>query len=740
MMKNLLNKVPVQTHIAVLATALFTSLFIELFVEKYHAFYGMAATGFLSAHYSLEFLCRLACLFIVATAICYLVSLNAQKIGDFLFKWRLALGAVVVLLAVLFEASGSSLAIVGTHFGYPVDSSSTLGIPRSIRSDEFSVFTSFALSQEHNNYQPVSEIIRAASTDVTMVYAQSSFSLATLFRPFLWGYLLLGSAKGLAFFWAARFVVLFLVSFEFGRIYTKDNRLLALLHAILIACAPLVQWWFAVNGLVEMLVFGQLACVFLAKYLVQSSAKVRVFLLLGIAYSAVAYLFTLYPAWQIPLFYVFLACAVWIVLERRKEHCLRRSIDIPAIFAALALVVLMAYLIISSSWETIQATMNTAYPGRRLETGGGASVHLLGWMTSLFLPFAAPSLLNECEVSSMIGLFPLGVLLGAASLFIKRDKLSIVLLVATVFLSVFCFIGFPEFLAKATLLSQVTSGRGLLGIYLLNSLLLVRALALFIESKALSQKGAGEALLEHEANLGRAKVTSLLRQKKSLLLIAVPLALFGFLLGIEVYLGLFGFENKMLLMAGIIFTAIALMLLLFDYKKGEFCGFAGFIGAVCVALSLMVNPVQLGINTLTQLPPLELVSAVVEENPEAVWVHEGDGFIPANALLSVGARTLNCTNAYPALERWSKLDPTGEYRDIYNRYAHIDICFTNAATSFELLFADNFRLNLSYSDVELLGFEYVLTNNNLAMSNNDLVSFELIEAVDGWNVYKVIAT
>lgn len=45
----------------------------------------------------------------------------------------------------------------------------------------------------------------------TMVYGQPSYAVATLFRPFLWGYLLLGAERGLAFFWDARMLCMMLV-------------------------------------------------------------------------------------------------------------------------------------------------------------------------------------------------------------------------------------------------------------------------------------------------------------------------------------------------------------------------------------------------------------------------------------------------------------------------------------------------------------------------------------------------
>lgn len=45
------------------------------------------------------------------------------------------------------------------------------------------------------------------------------------------------------------------------------NKRLAVIYGLLVTWSPIVQWWFAVNGLVEMLILGQLAIVIVERYL-----------------------------------------------------------------------------------------------------------------------------------------------------------------------------------------------------------------------------------------------------------------------------------------------------------------------------------------------------------------------------------------------------------------------------------------------------------------------------------------
>ena len=45
-----------------------------------------------------------------------------------------------------------------------------------------------------------------------------------VFRPFHWGYLLLGSSAGLAFYWSARLIVLFLSTYQFFLCVGSDKK------------------------------------------------------------------------------------------------------------------------------------------------------------------------------------------------------------------------------------------------------------------------------------------------------------------------------------------------------------------------------------------------------------------------------------------------------------------------------------------------------------------------------------
>lgn len=60
-----------------------------------------------------------------------------------------------------------------------------------------------------------------------------------------------------------------MVTFELSMLLTNRKRVLSLASALLVAFSSQVQWWFAVNSLVEMLVFGQLAVLIVHYFMVR---------------------------------------------------------------------------------------------------------------------------------------------------------------------------------------------------------------------------------------------------------------------------------------------------------------------------------------------------------------------------------------------------------------------------------------------------------------------------------------
>ena len=317
--------------------------------------------------------------------------------------------------------------------------------------------------------------------DVFLEYGQPVKSLAVLFRPFHWGYLFLPPSMGLAFYWCGRYIMLFMVSFEMGMLLVKQRKRLALIYAFFIVWSPLVQWWFAINGLVEMLIYVQLSIILLRLYLSTVIFWKRVMCVVGVAICAGGFVLALYPAWMIPLGYILLGLIIWSFWEWNKKNKITRLDAVALFIVGICFLGLMAY-IFSRSWETIVTIMNTSYPGERFETGGGYGEHLFNYVSNIWyaLKGEGAGAANVCEAAQFIDFFPLCYILPSVVLLRDKikDKLMIILLIVSLFLEIYAAIGYPALVAKYTFLSMCTPYR----VYQItgfgNVILLVRSLAL----------------------------------------------------------------------------------------------------------------------------------------------------------------------------------------------------------------------------------------------------------------------
>ncbi len=268
-----------------------------------------------------------------------------------IFRYRWLIGLVLLILAVAFEINGSSLGMWNVYIPNTEDPRADfiIGRNRAIRSDEWCVFTPMAISQYYNDFGITSDVLRGTETDVYMVYGQPVRDWSVIFRPFQIGYLFLSPARGLSFYWVGRFIALFLVSFEFGLLLTKRKKLLALAWSFAVTLSPVVQWWYSTNAFPDMLMYGQGIVLFMSGYIQTTPCKKRILHALGLVWLCGAYLLVIYPAWQIPFFYIFLVLGLWVILANRKDLSLSWKRDLPILFGAVLLLVLAMAVIISRS-------------------------------------------------------------------------------------------------------------------------------------------------------------------------------------------------------------------------------------------------------------------------------------------------------------------------------------------------------------------------------------------------------
>lgn len=609
---------------------------------------------------------------------------------ELIYKYRFVLSFLLLIMLVSFKISGSSMGCWKLFLG-DGESGIRLGEPRVWRSDEWGTLTPLCFRQQYNTlgaYNRYSQTLGSILTDNMLVYGQPSWDILTLFRPFYWGYLFFGSERGLSWFWCSRLIVLFLSWFELGMLITDGQKKLSVMLSVCVSFAPFLQWWFAINGLVEMLIYG--ACFVLgSNYLVSHAFNPRkIAVAVGMAVCAVGYVLTFYPTWMVPVAWGFVPLFLWVVIWKFDRKVLRRVDVVPwlliFVITAAGLTVLAV-----TSWDVIKAELNSVYPGNAPSASGGTG---LWWMMKYPISLVSRFSMNELivENSSIICFAPAGFILALWVIIKekKKDPLLILLLVMNLFLAWYYCVGIPKWLAKMLLLSFVNSNRG-------PQVLGFLRLTLFVRAVALKEKAPKRWLAALAAVISS----------------AVPMRL---ALGFTKYEpgGLryeyFDTAEKIVVVWAIL---AVVFYLLYRARKSKYTMAVLGVCTVVLASSIWINPVAKGVPEITKSETMQQIRDLVKEDPQAIWLVVDMAYPATNIPAMAGADCLNTTQTYPQKTRWEMLDPEGEYEDIYNRYCHIRASL-GSKTMLELVSTDYVEVTLSPEDLKKLNIRYIVSTND----------------------------
>lgn len=609
---------------------------------------------------------------------------------ELIYEYRFVLSFLLLIMLVSFKISGSSMGCWKLFLG-DGESGIRLGEPRVWRSDEWGTLTPLCFRQQYNAlgaYNRYSQTLGSILTDNMLVYGQPSWDILTLFRPFYWGYLFFGSERGLSWFWCSRLIVLFLSWFELGMFITDGQKKLSVMLSICVSFAPFLQWWFAINGLVEMLIYG--ACFVLgSNYLVSRAFNPRkIAVAVGMAVCAVGYVLTFYPTWMVPVAWGFVPLFLWVVIWKFDRKVLRRVDVVPwlliFVITAAGLTVLAV-----TSWDVIKAELNSVYPGNAPSSSGGTG---LWWMMKYPISLVSRFSMNELivENSSIICFAPAGFILALWVIIKekKKDPLLILLLGINLFLAWYYCVGIPKWLAKMLLLSFVNSNRG-------PQVLGFLRLTLFVRAVALKEKAPKRWLAALAAVISS----------------AVPMRL---ALGFTKYEpgGLryeyFDTAEKILVVWAIL---AVVFYLLYRARKSKYTMAVLGVCTVVLASSIWINPVAKGVPEITKSETMQQIRDLVKEDPQAIWLVVDMAYPATNIPAMAGADCLNTTQTYPQKTRWETLDQEGEYEDIYNRYCHIRASL-GSKTMLELVSTDYVEVTLSPEELKKLNIRYIVSTND----------------------------
>ncbi len=519
------------------------------------------------------------------------------------------------------------------------------------RSDEFLLWTPYALSQlRHQPPFPVVNDLLPGGQNMLLVWNAPVAHVSLPARPATWGYFLFGAARGLAWQWwfppFACFTVLWLL---FDVILRGDSRLAAFGAVWFCTSAHTVAWSLmpAYDAF-----FAALAC--LSAYHVLSTARRAVLwanaalLALGLA----GFVMVLYPPWQIVLTYVFGLVFVGLVLRDRPWQV--RTIPwwhrtIATVAAVLVAGGLLAAWAVDAR-DGLRAMAGSVYPGNRISLGGHLRVGRLfaGWfnLVSLYGPNVQPDpWFNPSEAASFYHFYP-AVVLGL--LFVPRVRRAVgvvtwLLLPLAAALIVYCLVGVPEWLARATLMARCPEFRCDLAVGLVSIVVCLDVLC---------GLRAGAAVCRWDRVAPAAG--------------GVVMAAVGVLAGIVARADV----GRLLPIDFLIPTAVAIGAASYALLAGRRRLFAGIVGSAVLATGLFYNPLARGLAALDNLDLTRAVDRLNRASPDGppFWVcygSRGSGVVVG----ALGGRSLTTVPFHP-VTCWHDLDPDGSHAGLYNRHAH----------------------------------------------------------------------
>ncbi len=675
--------------------------------------------------YSPDSLIRMLLFFILFAFVGICAVFDRKKIFDFIFKnrWYFALGAFVLLVAL--NINFSSVAMYTRYVQPDCISDSTMpifGYARDIRSDEWLVNVPFAFTSDFEGFGEFNHLVRAAENYSISVNGLK-LGWSALSSPMSWGYYIFGAERGLSFFWSFILIMSFMSAYELSLIISKGSRRLALFGGAFIGLSQFSMWW----SVCQQVAAAQMLIVCAYCFFGEVRLGRKILYAAGAAFSAAVFITKLYPAWQVPLGYLLIGLIVWLVLARRREIARLSRCDLLIIITAFAFMVSVVLAYLLDSTEANKAVLETVYPGKRFDTGGGGALKAGTFLHTLMSPFRAVAVegTNTSESAMYFCLFPLPIIFSAYSfvrqLIRKRqdkdakiDIFNLAVLLPALFLTAYISTGFPEWLAKYSLLSYSTGDRAADFVGLACLYLLIRSLANAEERVSL-------AVFAPAAVLCAAFWIYASSQK------------------VAGYMPVLYCIFALLFALGIAYVAYC--------KPPERISAPAITAAAVTAavLGLCVHPVMHGADALTEKPLSHAVRAEAQSSPEAKWIGYGESLV-GQFLIANGAPAVNSVNYIPNLEFWHRFDPSGEAEHAYNRYAHIKILFTDAETQIELLRADCVQLTLNFGDIEKTGAEYAVSVNgeiDFGQGAQELLSkynieFKLIYSYNNSVIYKII--
>jgi len=552
------------------------------------------------------------------------------------------------------------------------------GVPRGIRQDEWGVFTPWLLSQAAHDFPLENENLGAGKAPlVTNVPVRH---ITSVLRPQYWAFFLLDVERGFSFYWNFKVFGLLLNSFLLLMLLTGNHFWLSVLGALWLFFSGFVQWWFSA-WTPEMIAAFCAMCIATIYILFSQKRWAIVLNSVIMIICSVYFALLLYPPFQIPLAYLFIAIIAGFALERRHFDLLKAYMAIRVICLAIIVCTVLGSLLLYyvDARDTIELITKTEYPGNRISAGGEIGI---ARFFSEFYGFAfgitefPPKWGNISETSNFILLFPVVLLVFLWKAIAEKtiNYLQLFLLAYLVFFALWILVGLPKTVARFLLLDRVPSIRAFIGTGVASIILAVHYLSFkgvtvakvaspTQESKR-KRRGDSRRPSTMRGLLSRLDVRADQALLLSLLVVAPLLIGHSRLLNAET--GGY-FKTGQIVTAVCLFTFISYLLL-----RKEIVLPILIVVLMALARNFNVNPIAYGLDPLLDRDLVRTVRPIVKEEPKAQWVVFGNALF-AQLLMTSGANVLNGVKIPPNLNPLHRMDPDMKHERVYNRTGYVEI-------------------------------------------------------------------
>lgn len=565
-----------------------------------------------------------------------------------------------------------------------------------------------------------------------------------LFRPQVWGYFISGDI-GMVFQWWFYAFGAWIAGWLVLRRLTGNDELTSACGATALLFSPFFQAW-SLNCTPTVI----FSCGILLT-LIRLRAALSTFQLLlstfMLAWFGMAFLLTFnYLPYLVTLFYFIVFIFTGLALTRQDQSVaanemadrtngpgLADSREAPrlhihwptgtrwacALLAVLCIVGMGAYLA-ASNWETITIIRNSDYPGQRFSSGGDQTIwHLFRGNVLSIKPPQEWWDFNPCEGAAFFLAFPLVVAAMLRDWWRTRKPPNGLLLGISgyiVFLLIWNLVGFPELLARWTLMNRAPPFRTLIGLGIADIFLL-------------------SVYVAHRQQL----IPASRKDYITPWIVSALWIMFLVALGFKVSGHFPDYPLNTALIGGLFAMALAPLL----YLAPRLVLPAIMIASILTTYN--VNPLARGGTTFIQENPLSqkirtLDQEAQKQGHQPVWIAYGDAALP-NLFRMIGARALNGVHAYSQLELWKTLDPEGLFRPVYNRYAHVVFDLPSVPDYFkiDLVHNDSVAVGLHPDNPRFaaLNVDYLLCLDNQVASLDRIPKLKKIYSYAGKHIYRV---